>query len=102
MRAWRMTRDQLDPSRIVELDQRELLEMPDFVAAKLASFLGISKHKQNNFEKIFRTERPQESFPGSAAKKLRVHDVGWTCQQVETFEKYCREEMNSFGYTLEK
>lgn len=98
MRAWRMTRGQLDPGRITEVDQRELLETPDLVAAKLAALLGVSQDKQRSMERVIQTERPQESYPGSAEKKARIHNIGWTIDQIETFEKLCSEEMSLFGY----
>ena len=101
MRAWRMMRGQLDPSRIVELEQKDFVEAPDIVAEKLAAFLEFSDEKKRIVENIFRTERPQESFPGGAAKKLRIRNAGWTPEQVKIFDKLCGEEMNFFGYQQE-
>ena len=102
MRAWRLTRTRLDPSRIVEIDQKDILERPDAIALKLSEFLGLSQQKQEKIENVFRTERPEESFPGSAAKKLRIKDTGWDNGQIGIFEKICKEEMDIFGYQFDE
>jgi hypothetical protein len=98
MRAWRTTRGQLDSSRIVEVDQRETLGAPAAVSARLAALLRLPTNDQSALERTFQVERPQESFPGSAARTTSLAETGWSEEQMKTFEALCGEEMRDFGY----
>jgi len=98
MRAWRTTSDQLDPSRITEVDQREMLEAPTAVGARLAALLRMPAEARAALDRTFRVERPQESFPGSAERVINLADTGWSEEQMATFSRLCGPTMRMFGY----
>jgi hypothetical protein len=99
MRAWRETRETLDPARITEIDQSEILGTPEVVVARLGTFLGLSDQQSALAEQTLRTERPQETSPGSAARAIRATDTNWTAEQLLTFETLCGEELEFYGYS---
>ena len=98
MRAWRATCEQLDPSRILEVDQREILESPGVVSAQLSALLHLPTNTRHSVEQVFRVERPQESFPGSATRQTGLSETKWTEEQIVTFQDLCGEEMGLFAY----
>jgi hypothetical protein len=100
MRAWRLTRDRLDPARIIEIDQSDMLAAPDAVAECLAALLRLPEQPRAALAETFRTDRPQESFPGSAARHPALDGTGWTAEQIATFREVCGEEMRLYGYDL--
>jgi Sulfotransferase family len=89
MRAWRTTSERLDQARILEVDQRQMLETPEIVGSKLGKLLGLTE---------LRTERPQENFPGSASRSTRISESGWSGEEIELFQAICGEEMVWYGY----
>lgn len=98
MRAWRTTRGQLDSARWLEVDQRELLDTPGVVAARLVGLLGLQDHQREIAGTIFQTERPQESFPGSSARRNLLSETGWAGEEIGMFQALCGEEMVAYGY----
>jgi hypothetical protein len=98
MQAWRTTRGRLDPARITEVDQAEMLKAPEAVAARLAALLGLTGEEQAGIAHTFRTERPQESYPGSAERQMTLAETGWSPPQIAQFEALCGEEMHAFEY----
>jgi hypothetical protein len=98
MRAWRITREGLDPARIAEVDQREMLETPAALVARLASLLRLPADTRQAMERTFRVERPQESFAGSAERTVPLGGTGWHTDQLATFEAQCEAEMEAYGY----
>ena len=98
MRAWRTTSEQLDQARILEVDQRQMLETPEIVGGRLGGLLGLTDIQQGTVIRVLRTERPQENFPGSASRTAGILESGWSREQIEIFRAICGEEMVWFGY----
>ena len=98
MRAWRTIAEQLDQARILEVDQRQMLETPEIVGARLGQLLGLTDMQQGTVIKVLCTERPQENFPGTASRIAGILESGWSTEQIEIFQAICDEEMIWFGY----
>jgi hypothetical protein len=102
MSAWRAMRGQLEPWRYREIDQRDLIENPDAVAAEIAPLLSLDASAQARMTRVFVTLRPQQTAPGTADNVTSLQDVGWTDREVNEFLMVCGQEMECFGYTLDR
>jgi hypothetical protein len=99
MAAWRETRTRLEPWRFIEVEQRDLVTRPDGIAAEIAGLLELGDAARTRIEAVIRSERNQQTAPGTAERILDLHDTGWTAQQIEVFETSCGLEMANFGYS---
>ncbi len=101
MAAWRATRDQLDPTRYVEIDQFDLHFDPMGVAKNIASLLSLEAEAQTRVVNTFTTLRSQETAPGTAERVGSLDDGLWTESQVEEFLTLCGSEMKQYRYTAD-
>ncbi len=99
MNSWRVIRGKLDQSRITEVDQREMAVAPEAVTVRLTNLLNLDDAAANRMAQVFRAERPQETFSGSAERVLDLAKTGWTDAQKQIFLTSCGAEMEAYGYT---
>lgn len=99
MSAWREVRTQLHPDSFVEVDQQDMIQHPQAVAAELAGFLGLASG--GPIEATLRLSRPQQSESNSAERVVTLDGLGWSQDQLTVFGKYCAAEMEAYGYAFD-
>lgn len=99
MLAWRKLMQSHPDLRAIEVDQRDIGDAPEAVAAMICRFLQVPAEGQAKMASIFANEQPQQSEPGSARRTFTLETTGWTVQQKQVFHRHCDEEMRAFGYT---
>ncbi|MEB3065660.1 sulfotransferase [[Mycobacterium] zoologicum] len=102
MAAWRNIRPQLPPECFIEVEQRDMIQQPDWIARRLCTFLHADESAVQAACKVLSTPGAEESDKGSASKTLSLAESGWTQEQTETFLEYCANEMEEFGYTMDE
>ena len=102
MAAWRTIRQQLPPGCFIEVEQRDMVQLPERTARSLCAFLQTDESAFTAAYNAMSTKRPQESAEGSAYRTFSLAESGWTVEQTETFLKYCETEMKQFGYTMDE
>lgn len=101
MATWGKMREQIPNLPAIEIDQREIVETPAVVAARMAEFLDLPETAREKIEEIFTRRRPQETEAGSADRVLGLRMVGWSEQEQETFRQRCGEQMRKYNYSLD-
>lgn len=101
MAAWRKLRAAHPNVPAIEIDQHDISEQPGATAAALAHFLELAEDARATLERTFRSERPQQSEPGSAQRVLSLQSTGWSAEQIRLFEQHCGEQMRAFGYSTD-
>lgn len=99
MGAWREVRQLLPAGSFVEVDQRDMIQNPARVAAKLQAFLGLAPNMA--IEETLASSRPQQTGPGSAQRILTLDAVGWSTYEMKLFVTHCASEMEAYGYTYD-
>jgi hypothetical protein len=102
MAAWRTIRQQLPPECFIEVEQRDMIQLPERTARSLCAFLQVDESAFRTAYIAMSTKRPEESAEGSAYKTSSLAESGWTVEQTETFLKHCETEMKQFGYTMDE
>jgi hypothetical protein len=102
MAAWRTIRQQLPPGCFIEVEQRDMVQLPERTARSLCAFLQVDESAIKAAHIAMSTKRPEESAEGSAYKTYSLAESGWTVEQTETFLKHCETEMKEFGYTMDE
>lgn len=102
MAAWRTMRQQLPSGCFIEVEQRDMIQLPERTARSLCAFLQADESALSAAYITMSTQRPQESAEGSAYKTFSLAESGWTVEQTETFLKHCETEMKQFGYTMDE
>jgi hypothetical protein len=100
MVAWRHTRDALGSSGL-EIEQLCVALDPASVVQKIAEFLDMPPAATRRFAEILAAERPERTAPIFAAT-LDLDDVRWSDSQKEQFNQICMNEMQAFGYSLDR
>jgi len=100
MNTWRKIRTELPAESFVEIDQQEMIHRPEQTASVLSRFLGLPSQNSNAMASVFRTHRPQETADGTAARVISLDSAGWNDIQKATFVRFCKEEMEAFGYSF--
>ncbi len=101
MAAWRKLKEAHPNVPAIEVDQHDISEQPSATAQKIAQFLGLTAEAQATLERTFRSERPQQSEPGSAQRTLSLQSTGWSAEQLRIFNECCGEQMRAFGYSTD-
>jgi len=101
MSTWRQVREQFEPWRYCEIDQRDLIARPQAAAAEIGALLSLDASAQGRMTHIFVTLRPQQTAPGTAEQVVSLENAGWTEDQTGEFLRTCGEEMEAYGYTLD-
>ena len=101
MSTWRQVREQFEPWRYCEIDQRDLIARPQAAAAEFGALLSLDASAQGRMTHIFVTLRPQQTAPGTAEQVVSLENAGWTEDQTGEFLRTCGEEMEAYGYTLD-
>ena len=99
MRAWRILKGNTPRSDCIEIDQRDISTDPAGVAARLGTFLDLKSEATSFVERVFTSQRPQETKAGSSGRVFSLASVGWTPEQVMIFDRVCGEEMRIEGYS---
>lgn len=100
MATWRRIRADLPTETRREVDQQDMIQRPEAVVEDLSGFLGVDTARRDDMIHTLRSNRPQQTEQGSAARIRSLISTGWTPQQADTFLKVCEEEMNAYGYSL--
>ncbi|HYZ33569.1 MAG TPA: sulfotransferase [Crenalkalicoccus sp.] len=100
MAAWRRRRTELPEEIRREVDQQDMIQKPEAVADELIALLGVEPGRREPLIETLRSNRPQQTEQGSAARVKSLVTVGWTPQQTEVFLKLCEEEITAYGYSL--
>lgn len=102
MAAWRQVRGGLPESAYTEVDQQDMIQRPDAVADHLGFFLDLPPERRLALVDTMRSNRPQQTEAGSAARLLSLGSTGWSETQVDIFLEHCVAEMDAYGYTLDE
>ena len=102
MSAWRQIRGKLAASSFVEVDQQDMIQQPEKVAETLRSFLSLSPDQGNAVAKTLRSNRPQQTEEGSAARVRSLASSGFGQGQLAVFHKHCDAEMGAYGYSMDE
>ena len=102
MAAWGKMREQFPDLAAIELDQRELADMPEMAAQRIAGLLDLPAEAQARIEATFTKGRPQETETGSASRILALRTVGWTQEEQDIFRLRCTEQMRLNNYTMDQ
>jgi hypothetical protein len=101
MYAWRCVRDELEPWRYLEVDQRDLVVQPEIVARAMAKLLKLDDKAIGRISDSFRNLRPQQTAPGTTDRVVPLSDTPWTPPQIAAFNDICGTEMEAYGYSLD-
>jgi hypothetical protein len=99
MASWRAVREMV-PGRFVELDQRTLAVSPDSAAASVGKLLSLDPPEIEAFASILQNEQPEATGPASSIA-ADISELGWSAEQIETFQEICGAEMDAYGYTYD-
>jgi hypothetical protein len=99
MSSWRNVTPNFPPSHFIEIDQQDMLQEPEMVAASLCDFVRGDVALWPKAAKLLRSSRPQQTQEGSAARVYTLDSTGWSDQQKNIFQSLCGAEMKYFGYT---
>jgi hypothetical protein len=99
MAGWRALRAAHPDLKALEVDQRHIAEAPAKTAAALGDFLNLQPSAIETIGQIFTGERPQESAPGTAERRMTLASTGWDEAQRLMFRALCGAEMAAFHYT---
>jgi len=80
----------------IEIQQEDMLEAPDRVAAMIAEYIGVPESAEPICESLRTGSRERT---GAGVGKTDRHQVGWTSEQIKVFEKICGRAMREFGYS---
>jgi hypothetical protein len=100
MNTWRKIRADLPADAFIEIDQQEMIHRPEYTASALSRFLEVPSQNSDEMARVFRTHRPQETADGTAAHVISLDSAGWNDIQKATFVRFCKEEMEAFGYSF--
>ena len=70
MAAWRRLKETHPDVPAIEVDQHDISEQPGATATAIGRFLALTEDARSTLERTFRSERPQQSEPGSAQRVL--------------------------------
>jgi Sulfotransferase family len=101
MAGWRKMREQLPDLPAIEIDQREIAEIPELVSERIAGLLELTPEQQARMTETFTKDRPQETEQGSASRVLALRTVGWTQEEQDMFRLRCTEQMRLNNYTMD-
>lgn len=99
MSAWREIRMLLSTDSFIEVDQQDMIQRPEAVAASLCHFLHLDSSEL--IESTLRLTRPQQSESQSAERIVSLDDVNWSHEQLIVFGRYCAAEMEAYGYSID-
>jgi hypothetical protein len=102
MLAWSKVRHRMPELPAIELDQRELADVPALAAERIAGLLDLAPEAQARIEATFTKERPQETEAGSASRILALRTIGWTPEEQDIFRLRCTEQMRLNNYTMDQ
>jgi hypothetical protein len=102
MAAWRKVREQLPPEVFMEVDQQAMIQKPESTARALSAFLSLDAAREPDLVRTFQTNRPQQTFDGSAARVATLEQTEWTDAQISLFLRHCKTEMDAFGYSTDE
>jgi hypothetical protein len=99
MSEWRSVRETV-PDRFIEIDQRSLVLDTGATAARVGQFLALNATQIEAFRAVLGRVRPE----ATGAPEHIVSDpseLGWSGEQMETFQRVCGAEMDAYGYTYD-
>jgi hypothetical protein len=99
MAGWRALRAVCPDLRALEVDQRHIAEAPAATAMALGTFLNLQPAAIETIKQVFSGERPQETAPGTAVRRMTLASTGWGEDLQEQFRALCGAEMAAFHYT---
>jgi len=102
MAAWRQVAPTLPPAVRREVDQQDMIQQPDIIAAELQVFLGLGVDRRVPMRRAMSDSRPQETSAGTAERRLDLAATGWSPADISTFKTICGPEMQAFGYSMDE
>jgi len=84
---------------LLVVDQYDIGNSPDAVAAKLAQYLG-QPDKAAEIAEFFRTKEPQKSTETDRARRPLLADMNWSDADKEAFAAAAGETMARAGYPM--
>jgi hypothetical protein len=102
MAAWRIVAPSLPPAVRREVDQQDMIQQPDIIAAELQVFLGLGVDRRVPMRHAMSDSRPQETAAGTAERRLSLAATGWSPADISTFKTICGPEMQAFGYSMDE
>lgn len=100
MSTWRKIRAQLPADTFLEIDQQDMIRRAEQTADSLSRFLMLPDPVSDKMVRVLRTHRPQQTADGTAARVVSFEATGWSDLQKSTFVRFCKEEMDAFGYSF--
>jgi Sulfotransferase family len=98
MSLWLKHRQYIPENQRIEIDQYEMGVHPTETAERLATFLNLNEDQRVKIEKIFKGDRPE--FTGADEQKLKgLHDLGWSEEQLEIYNRICAPVNKEYGYS---
>lgn len=79
----------------IEIQQEDMLQAPDRVAATIAEYVGVPGSADPICESLRTGSRERT---GAGVGKTDRHQVGWSPEQIKVFEGICGHAMREFGY----
>jgi len=98
MESWLNVKD-LVKDCAIEIEQREISLNPQEVSAKLGEFLSLEQNKINRIEKIFSSDRPQNTGGKELELSISLSETGWTTSEIESFKNHCSDINRKYGYS---
>jgi hypothetical protein len=96
LKAWLDVRSQLSDV-CIEIDQIDIANFPDIIAAQIGEFLGISDENFQIFRKSLGSNRPEQTSE-RIGEVLSIKSLNLTKQEEETVIRICDPVMAAYGY----
>lgn len=98
---WLAVRDDAQlAGRWLQVDQQDVAQSPERVAAQLAAFLQLDASGQQALLTVFTGSHPERT--ASSAGPMTLAGSGWSETEQAVFMKHCGPMMEAMGYSLDQ
>lgn len=102
MRAWRDTRAVLPEGSWLEVEQKDIADAPDRVAADVAKLMNLTRQQQTRMTTVMRNRRTQMLASETVGRTLTIEQAGWDAEQQNIFRREVDDEMQVWGFTYDE
>ena len=102
MQAWRATRALLPAGSWLEVEQKDIADKPELVAAEVAKVLNLADEQRDRMVGVFQKQRPQVLASDAVGRTLTINQTGWDLNQRTAFRLAVDAEMRVWGFTYDE